>query len=201
MSSYNVTKTLQEKVINIYGSPKLICSENATGFTSTNMQQFYDKNNIENITSPPYFPESNGFIERTVATVSSIIKKYVYEHDIQYWSSYLPKAVQAINISKHSSTLRSQFYLLYGYEPRLEEENILGTVNSSTTRTNQIENLQQIREEAHQNLLTAQDYQKRSADIHRQICKLKVGAAVLAQTPVKTNKLTPEYEHQLYEII
>ena len=73
------TETIRyiESVLAIHGIPKTLVTDNAKQFTSTSMEfkQFTKEWDFNHITSSPYYPKSNGFIERTVQTVKLCLKK------------------------------------------------------------------------------------------------------------------------------
>ena len=77
-----LTSTTSAAVINymqsvfaIHGIPKTLITDNAKQFASTEFNDFTTEWDIEHITSSPYFPKSNGFIERMVQTVKSCLRK------------------------------------------------------------------------------------------------------------------------------
>ena len=67
------TISYMELVLAIYGIPIVVISENATQFTSSEFKTFKKEWGFKDITSSPHFPQSNGFIERTVQTVKNCL--------------------------------------------------------------------------------------------------------------------------------
>ena len=57
------------------GLPNTVVSDNASCFTSVQFTQFLKKNGIEHITSPHFFPSSNGLAERAVCVIKDLLKK------------------------------------------------------------------------------------------------------------------------------
>ncbi|CAF3312815.1 unnamed protein product [Rotaria socialis] len=55
-----------EQVIDWFGPPQTLVTDNGPPFNSYEMKKFYDKYAIKHITSPPYHPASNGLAERFV---------------------------------------------------------------------------------------------------------------------------------------
>ncbi|GFN96970.1 transposon ty3-i Gag-Pol polyprotein [Plakobranchus ocellatus] len=64
-----------ESVFAIHGIPKVIITDNARQFTSAEFHKFSRMWDFKNTTSSPHYPQSNGFIERTVQTVKICLKK------------------------------------------------------------------------------------------------------------------------------
>ena len=71
MTSQEVIKYLQS-VFAIHGIPLTLVTDNARQFTSAEFKAFVKEWEIQHITSSPYFPQSNGFIERMVQTVKTV---------------------------------------------------------------------------------------------------------------------------------
>ena len=59
----------------IHGLPGIIVSNNRTAFTSSEFNDFVQRNGIRHIKSPPYHPASNGLAERAVQTFKEGVKK------------------------------------------------------------------------------------------------------------------------------
>lgn len=62
-------------VFSRHGLPDVICSDNATCFSSAQFASFLQHNGIEHVTSPPYSPASNGQAERGVRVIKDLLKK------------------------------------------------------------------------------------------------------------------------------
>ena len=58
-----------------HGIPSKLVTGNDTQFTSAIFQEFSSSYGFVHTTTSPYFPQANGFIERTVQTVKNILQK------------------------------------------------------------------------------------------------------------------------------
>jgi hypothetical protein len=70
----NLSKAL-DNVIDWFGPPQSIVSDNGPPFNSFQMQNFYDRYNITHVTTPPYHPASNGIVERLVRSFKDSMLK------------------------------------------------------------------------------------------------------------------------------
>jgi hypothetical protein len=64
-----------QHLIDRYGLPRVLVSDNGTQFTSHEFAEFCKKNGIEQRFSPPFHPQSNGQAERYVDIVKRKLKK------------------------------------------------------------------------------------------------------------------------------
>ena len=58
-----------------HGIPDSVVSDSGSSFVSAEMKEFLAANGVEQITSSPYHPASNGLAERAVQTFKAAIKK------------------------------------------------------------------------------------------------------------------------------
>lgn len=115
-------------------------------------KQFLDKYGIEHLLSPPYTPQSNGLIERSNATIISVLSKFTLEHPND-WDEKLPNFILAINTIQQSSSHYYPFYLLFGYEPRITSLELnFGATIADISRELQIEELNKTRNRAAENI-------------------------------------------------
>ncbi|CAF1490701.1 unnamed protein product [Rotaria sordida] len=64
-----------EQVIDWFGPPETLVSDNGPPFNSYEMNQFYDKYGIKHVTTAPYHPASNGLAERFVRSFKEAMLK------------------------------------------------------------------------------------------------------------------------------
>ena len=97
-----------------HGLPEILVSDNGTGFTSVEFQEFMKRNGIRHITSAPYHPATNGLAERTVQTFKNAMKKAV-PTDIE---AALSRFLFHYRNTPHSTTGTSPAELLLLRRPR-----------------------------------------------------------------------------------
>jgi transposase InsO family protein len=64
-----------ERIIDWFGPPATLVSDNGPPFNSYEMNRFYDKYGINHITTAPYHPASNGLAERFVRSFKEAMSK------------------------------------------------------------------------------------------------------------------------------
>ncbi|XP_037794447.1 uncharacterized protein K02A2.6-like [Penaeus monodon] len=74
VTSTAVIKALKN-LFSEYGVPERVYSDNGRQYSSKEFVKFASNWEFEHITSSPHYPQSNGFIERTVQTVKNTIDK------------------------------------------------------------------------------------------------------------------------------
>jgi transposase InsO family protein len=73
-SGTNLIQAL-EQVIDWFGPPQTLVSDNGPPFNSYELIQFYDKYGINHVTTAPYHPASNGLAERFVRSFKEALLK------------------------------------------------------------------------------------------------------------------------------
>lgn len=67
-----------EQIFAIFGFPSSIVSDNGPPFSSSEFADYCCSNDIEQVFSPPYHPQSNGLAERAVGTVKAGLKRLTF---------------------------------------------------------------------------------------------------------------------------
>ena len=80
VSSHAVAKKLQ-MYVSLFGRVDEIFTDNGPQYTGQAFKEFVKDWGIKHVTSSPHYPKSNGFIERHVRHIKSIVKKSVEQKD------------------------------------------------------------------------------------------------------------------------
>lgn len=96
-----------------FGLPKFVQSDQGKEFVNALMAILAKELRITYNVSPPYYPEANGRVERSVGTVKQALAA-LCSPTYESWSTCLPWAVMAINRSIHDNTRHSPFSLMFG---------------------------------------------------------------------------------------
>lgn len=136
----------------------------------------------------------NDLVERANSIVVNVLKK-VAADDPQNWDVHLPNTLMAINATQQTSTKYSPFFLLHGYEPRLQQQLFLGAVTDSVQRKHQLDFLLQARRVAQHNVELVHDSNARRFNNKRLDQSFDVGDLVLHSWPqASDHKLTPKFK-------
>ncbi|KAF8700017.1 hypothetical protein RHS03_06926, partial [Rhizoctonia solani] len=106
-----------------YGMPKKTVLDQGRVFNNKFLKALYQQLGIDPHFSSAYHPQSNGQTERVNPTVKHFLRAYLGINQ-KDWVRWLPMAEFAYNNAVHSSTGKSPFKALYGWEPALTPSNI-----------------------------------------------------------------------------
>ena len=131
-SALTAAKILYNEYIPRFGIPEKILHDRGTEF---NNKLFSDLNRlcgVNQLRTTPYHPMGNGQCERMNGTILSMLKT-LEESQKSRWKDQLTKLTHAYNCTKNSSTGFSPFYLMFGRQPRLPIDAILGISEETST--------------------------------------------------------------------
>ncbi|XP_014914825.1 endogenous retrovirus group K member 19 Pol protein-like [Poecilia latipinna] len=83
-----------EQVCSALGIPKELRTDNGTHFRNAQVDQWCQKYGVMRVYSPPYTPQANGVVERTIGLVKSWIAKNANDKG---WSTMVVEIGQALN--------------------------------------------------------------------------------------------------------
>ncbi|RWS19709.1 uncharacterized protein B4U80_11281, partial [Leptotrombidium deliense] len=171
---------LEDEVVTKFGAPLVLISDRGTCFTSFETYEYFEKKGITHSTSPPYFPESNGLAERAVKTLKDTLRRQM--NGIANWKSELSRAIFAVNTSFNASIGFSPFEMLFGFQPQIENELLIGSVIENKSRMEQIEEMKRNRIQSATNLKISQERQEKSYNEKRSEATFQIGEKVLFTT-------------------
>ncbi|QRW25683.1 Retrotransposable element Tf2 protein [Rhizoctonia solani] len=121
-----------------YGMPEKTVSDRGRVFNNKFLKALYQRLGIDPHFSSAYHPQSDGQTERVNPTVEHFLRAYsgVNQKD---WVKWLPMAEFAYNNAVHSSTGKSLFKALYGWEPSLTPSNVPTDVPEADNLATQME--------------------------------------------------------------
>ncbi|KHJ32457.1 putative tkp3 protein [Erysiphe necator] len=119
-ADFSNTVPLLIYIINVFGTPKQIISDNAGCFAGIEAQNFQAKYKLNFTHTTPVRPRSNGKVEQANGVLKSILARTILENRLQPLHSLLAHAVAIYN-RRISPSGYSPFFLLFGTKPPEEE--------------------------------------------------------------------------------
>ena len=118
VDAQTVAEAILTRWISIFGAPLSINSDRGTCFEAEVFQEMCALLRIKKTHSAPYYPQSNGLIERLFRTV----KDMVFATSLTYqseWDKVIHLVEMGLRSTIHSSTRLSPHEVLFGYSMRL----------------------------------------------------------------------------------
>ncbi|MCO5587417.1 hypothetical protein L7F22_041366 [Adiantum nelumboides] len=98
-----------------FGTPLEIVSDNGPGFRKGLLTKVYEELHILHRHSTPYYPQSNGLIEKANGIIAGIIRKMV-KNKTKLWDDFLDGALWAYWTTYKEAIEFTPFHLVYGQE-------------------------------------------------------------------------------------
>lgn len=118
-SSEEVAEVFYNKFILKHGVPEEVLQDNDPPFSSPYHSQLTKLIGSENMFTPAYYPQSNGMVERFMATLRRMIITYTEQDIISHeWHRSIRLIQFVYNNTTHSTTHFTPFYLVHGRHPR-----------------------------------------------------------------------------------
>ncbi|MCO5580136.1 hypothetical protein L7F22_034003 [Adiantum nelumboides] len=110
-----VSKFVYTHICCRFGTPLEIVSDNGPGFRRGLLTEVCEELKISHRHSTPYYPQSNGLVEKANGIIASIIRKMV-ESKPKRWDNFLDGAIWAYRTTYRDATQFTPFHLVYGQE-------------------------------------------------------------------------------------
>lgn len=113
-----VAEALFSEWICLFSCPEELLSDRGANFLSSVMMDLNKLLLAKKLSTTPYHPQCNGLVERSNATVASILRKFCDENQLD-WDVHIKPAQFSINTMPSEATKVSPFQMTYGRLPRL----------------------------------------------------------------------------------
>ncbi|MCO5587528.1 hypothetical protein L7F22_041478 [Adiantum nelumboides] len=110
-----VSKFVYTHICRRFGTPLEIVSDNGPGFRRCLLKEVCEELKISHRHSTPYYPQSNGLVEKANGIIARIIRKMV-ESKPKRWDNFLDGAIWAYRTTYKDATQFTPFHLVYGQE-------------------------------------------------------------------------------------
>ncbi|MCO5551363.1 hypothetical protein L7F22_004865 [Adiantum nelumboides] len=107
--------TAKKILLSGFGTPLEIVSDNGPGFRKGLLTKVCDELHILHRHSTPYYPQSNGLVEKANGIIAGIIQKMV-KNKTKLWNDFLDGALWAYQTTYKEAKDFTPFHLVYGQE-------------------------------------------------------------------------------------
>ena len=112
-----VAEFIYQVIICRHGCPKQLLSDRGTHFNNEVVNGLLKQFEIRHLLSTPYYPQTNGLVERFNRTLCESLAKLTEGQED--WDQHIAPVLFAYRTAKQSSTKMTPFYLVYGRHPQL----------------------------------------------------------------------------------
>lgn len=191
-----------------FGIPSRIHSDQGRSFESSLIQQLCRLYEVDKSRTTPYHPAGNGQCERFNRTLHDLLRTLPASRK-RDWVSCLPQVLFCYNTTPQQSIGESPFFLMFGREPRLPVDFLLGRVRDPEPgevqdwMTEHQEMLKVAFGNARERLLAAASRRKERYDQHVRDVPLQVGQLVyLRGRGVRgRHKLHAKWSSVIYQVL
>ena len=129
-TAHTTAKALYENFIRYYSFPERLHSDQGRNFESKVIKELCRLAGTAKSRTTPYHPMGNGSVERQNQTLLKMLGTLDPDKKCD-WKSYVGPLVQAYNATRSDATGYSPHYLMFGWNPRIAIDLVLGINNNA----------------------------------------------------------------------
>lgn len=198
-------KTLLKEWFLKYGVPQRLHSDQGRNFESAIIAELCKLYGVKKTRTTPHHPQGNPQCERFNRTLHDLLRTLPPEKK-RRWPEHLAELVYAYNVTPHSSTGYSPYHLLFGSQPHLPIDALLGQEPDADQGQDWLNAHKERLRDAH---LRAKEYAERKAadrvaqQEEKVYCPaVEVGQYVyLRYRPPGRNKIQDAWSSTLYKVV
>ena len=198
-----VAKMLVKHWFFVYGVPHRIHSDQGKCFDAKIVKNLYNIYGIDKTRTAPYSPPGNGQCERFNLTLHGLLVTLQPQQKSR-WPEHLQEVTYAYNVTPHSGTGFSPFYLMMGRNPRLPIDSWISPEGEDSTTEwveKHREGILRAYQKATENLKSAALKRKKVYDRAAKEHILPIGSHVyLRSRPMGRNKIQDAWDPQIHVI-
>ena len=163
--AHTIARLLVASIVCQHGVPEELLSDRGSNFVSELIMEMCSILRIKKLNTSGYHPQTDVLVEKFNSTLLAIMSKCTDGKTLE-WDQQLPTLLFAYRSMAQESTKESPFFLLYGCDPRLPTESVLGTtkeaylVDMEDYRSEFVISLAKAQKLALENIRKAQEKQK-----------------------------------------
>lgn len=174
-----VARALWENFLVHYGFPSRLHSDQGRDFESHTIKELCSLIGADKVRTTPYHPQGNP-VERFNRTLLSMLGT-LEEKDKQHWRDFVKPLVHAYNCTRNDTTGYSPYELMFGRQPTLPVDLILGTKPLTETHKTHSEYVQNLRQRLHESYALAAESSRKAGERNKVRFDAKVRAAELVE--------------------
>lgn len=182
-----VAHALVDHFMLIFGSPKIILTDQGTNFLSDLFAEVCQIFRIKKLKTTSYHPQTNGALERSHRTLKEYLRHYV-DSNLNDWDYWITKAMFIYNTTPHTSTNFTPFKLLFGHEALIPSQITKPDLHVHTYNDyiqEMLTKLHAIRKQARENIDKSKVQSKGRYDRNAKLITFHVGDKVLYKIQVR----------------